>query len=207
MINKDTKIFGSFSNNPGNNGCLFFNEGFKRHNVNAIYKSFFSEDIERTISSVKHLKFSGFSLSMPLKKSVYDYLDEYDESVIKIGASNTVLINNDKLYGYNTDWLGIYNFFYGKDYKHINVIGTGGFASAIMFAFTKLNISFSIISRKDIQNIDDVENQHFINATPKGIKSDKNIILDARPFTDFGKQIFELQAKEQFKLYTGLSYE
>ena len=31
MINKDTQLYGSFSDNPGNNGCNFFNKGFKKH--------------------------------------------------------------------------------------------------------------------------------------------------------------------------------
>lgn len=207
MINKDTKIYGSFSNNPGNNGCQFFNKGFKKHNIDAIYKSFFSDDIEKTITSTKHLNFSGFALSTPLKKKIYDYLDEYDDSVIKIGAANTVLIRNGKLFGFNTDWVGVYNFFKDKNFNHINIIGAGGFASSIMYAFSKLNISFSICGRNDIENVDSVQNEYFINATPVEIKSNKNHILDARPFTDFGKEIFKLQAKEQFKIYTGLDYE
>ena len=38
QINKDTKIYGSFSSNPGNNGCVFFNRKFQENNINAIYK-------------------------------------------------------------------------------------------------------------------------------------------------------------------------
>jgi len=191
MINKDTKLYGSFSDNPGNNGCLFFNEAFKNKNINAIYKSFYSTDIEKTIISVKHLKFSGFALSMPLKIMIYDFLDEYDESVINIGACNTVVIDNDKLYGYNTDWVGVYKFFENKNFNHVNIIGTGGFAKAIMYAFSKLSINFSILSRKDIPFIDDVQHQYFINATPADILSEKNTIIDVR----------------QFKIYTGIDYE
>ena len=75
MINKDTQLYGSFSDNPGNNGCMFFNKGFKKHKIDAIYKSFHSTDIKKTIGSVKHLNFSGFALSMPLKIEVIPYLD------------------------------------------------------------------------------------------------------------------------------------
>ena len=207
MINKDTTLYGSFSNNPGNNGCQFFNTAFEKFGINSIYKSFYSDNIEETIQSVKHLKFGGFALSMPLKISVYDYLDEYDESVINIGSCNTVIVKDGKLHGYNTDWVGVYKFFENKDLKHINIIGTGGFAKSIMYAFSKLNINFSIVSRNDIPNIDIVENQYFINATPIEITSIKNTIIDARPFTDTGKEIFLYQAKEQFKLYTGVDYE
>jgi hypothetical protein len=57
MINKDTQLYGSFSDKPGNNGCMFFNKGFKKHKIDAIYKSFYSIDIKKTIGSVKHLNF------------------------------------------------------------------------------------------------------------------------------------------------------
>lgn len=206
MINKDTRIFGSFSNNPGNNGCMFFNKGFKKHNIDAIYKSFHSTDIKKTIGSVKHLGFSGFALSMPLKTQVLPYLDVLSESVKSIGAANTVLIKDELLWGYNTDYVGVYEFFKDKDLKFVSIIGNGGFSKAIQYAFNMLKIGYVIYNRDEIKNIDEVENQYFINATPADIKSKKNKIIDGRPFTKTGKEIFKYQALEQFKLYTGKDY-
>lgn len=206
MINKDTLLYGSFSDNPGNNGCTFFNSAFQKYNINAIYKSFSSKNIERIVYCTKALPFNGFGLSMPYKKNIVGYLHEYSEDVNKIGSCNTVIVKDEKLYGYNTDWIGIYKYFEDKSFEHINIIGNGGFASSIMYAFSKLKINFSILTRKDIDDIDSVNNQYFINATPAEIISDSNIIFDARPFTEFGKEIFLNQAKEQFKIYTGLEY-
>ncbi len=206
MINKDTQLYGSFSENPGNNGCTFFNEAFNKFNINAIYKSFSANDIQRIVYCTKALPFAGFALSMPFKKNIVGYLNDYNEDVNKIGSCNTVIVKDEKLYGYNTDWIGVYNFFKDKDLNHINVIGSGGFAYSIIYAFSKLNINFSMVMRKDIPDINSVENQYFINATPAEIISDKNIIFDARPFTEVGKEIFTYQAKEQFKIYTGVEY-
>jgi hypothetical protein len=73
--------------------------------------------------------------------------------------------------------------------------------------FLKLNINFSIVSRDDIPNIDDVDSQYFINATPIEIKSSKNKIIDLRPHTEDGKLVSKLQATQQFKIYTGIDYE
>ena len=53
MINKETEIYCSFSSNPGNNGCIFFNSEFKELNMNAIYKSFYSDDIKKSIKILK----------------------------------------------------------------------------------------------------------------------------------------------------------
>ena len=206
MINKDTLLYGSFSDNPGNNGCIFFNDAFQKYNINAIYKSFYSDNIEQTIQAIKHLNFSGFALSKPFKESIMDYLDENDQSILNIKACNTVLNKEGTLHGYNTDWIGVYNFLKTKNLKHINIVGFGGFGKAVKYALDELNISYHIYHRNDINDIDDVDNQYFINATPIKLKSEKNTIFDCRPNTVVGHEIAKLQAIEQFKIYTGLDY-
>lgn len=206
-INKDTKLYGSFSETPGNNGCLFFNTAFESYNINAIYKSFYSNDIKKTIEAVKHLEFSGFALSMPHKINVIPYLNHLDEISHKIGAVNTVINNNGELTGYNTDFFGIIDFFsYINVGKNINIIGNGGFSKAIQYACRKLNIEYKIFERKDIDTIPLITNETFINATPIEIKSIYNRIIDLRPNTFYGKMVAENQAKHQFKLYTGIEY-
>lgn len=207
QINKDTKIYGSFSETPGNNGCIFFNNAFEKYNINAIYKSFYSNDIKKTIEAVKHLKFSGFALSMPHKISVIPHLNHLDEISYKIGAVNTVINNNGELTGYNTDFFGIIDFFsYINIDKNINIIGNGGFSKAIQYACRKLNIEYKIFERKDIDTIPSILNETFINATPIEIKSIYSRIIDLRPNTFYGKMVAENQAKHQFKLYTGIEY-
>ena len=153
-VNKHTKLYGSFSLNPGNNGSMFFNHKFEQDNINAIYKSFYSEDIKDSVFAARILNFSGFAISMPFKTEVLKYVDEIDPIAQIIGAANTVVNNNGHFKAYNTDWIGVFNFFKDKGLEHINIIGTGGFAKAIMYAFTQLDINFSIVNRKNISNID-----------------------------------------------------
>ncbi len=207
QINKDTKLYGSFSETPGNNGCLFFNSAFEKHNINAIYKSFYSNNISDTISSVKHLGFAGFALSMPHKINVIPLLDDMDDVSKTIGAVNTVINNDGKLTGYNTDFFGIIDFFsYINVGKNINIIGNGGFSKAIQYACKQMNIEYKIFERKDIDTISSIINETFINATPIEIKSIYSRIIDLRPHTFYGKMAAEAQAKHQFKLYTGIEY-
>ena len=96
MINKDTQLYGSFSENPGNNGCLFFNDAFQRNNINAIYKSFSAQNVQRIVYCTKALPFAGFALSMPFKKNIVGYLNDYEEEVMKIGSCNTVVVKDEK---------------------------------------------------------------------------------------------------------------
>jgi shikimate dehydrogenase len=205
MINKDTKIYGSFSNNPGNNGCTFFNTEFEKRGINAIYKSFYSTDAELLIKSVKHLNFSGFALSMPLKIEIIQYLDEVDEAALKIGAVNTVVNRDGKLIGYNTDWIGVYNYIKNKKINFLIILGKGGFSKAVQYACKKLDILFIIMKRENWNQLKNID-AYIFNATPADVETN-GYLIDGRPFTEDGKEIAKLQAIEQFKIYTGLDYE
>jgi len=198
MINKDTKIYGSFSNNPGNNGCKFFNALFKSDGYNAIYKSFYSDDIKKSISAALILGFSGFAVSIPFKSEIIQYLDEVDESVQEIGACNTVINKDGILIGYNTDWSGVYKYLQSFDIEDITILGNGGFSKAVQFACKKLGISVKIITRTNWDTIKDVSNTIF-NATPVDVVYEN--LIDGRPHTAEGKMIANLQAIEQYNLY------
>jgi len=208
QINKNTLLYGSFSTNPGNNGTIFFNNAFKLHNVDAIYKSFYSDSIEDTIKSIKHLKFSGIALSMPHKVSVIPLLDSLDEISTRIGAVNTILNINNSLIGYNTDYFGVMQLFKEINIrKSVNIIGNGGFSKAIQCVCEDMDILFNIIGREYEDSLSKCTNELFINATPVDILSETNSILDLRPNTEMGKQVSKYQAIKQFKLYTDIDYE
>lgn len=200
QIDKDTKIYCSFSSNPGNNGCSFFNKKFKENKINAIYKSFYSDNIKKSVEAVKTLRISGFAVSMPFKQEILHYVDKIDFNTSLIGVANTITNHDGYLTAYNTDWIGVYNYFKYNNYNFIHIIGDGGFSKAAQFAFKKLNISFSIINRKEWYRIPELNGVIF-NATPIDIVVN-GILIDGRPFTEQGKKIALLQAEEQFKIYT-----
>jgi shikimate 5-dehydrogenase len=207
-INKDTKLYGSFSENPGNNGCMFFNKAFEKYGIDAIYKSFYSNNIKDTIQAVKHLNFSGFALSMPHKVTVIPYLNELSDAAHTIGAVNTVLNENGKLIGHNTDFTGVCTFFdYHPIGEKVFILGNGGFSRAIRHACGIKGIQYEILERKDVYKIEDLHNETIINATPAEVISHQNKVIDLRPHTHYGKVVAEFQAMDQFKLYTKYDYE
>ena len=199
-INKDTKIYGSFSSNPGNNGCIFFNTKFQENNVNAIYKSFYSDDIRTSVIAAKTLGFGGFAVSMPFKVEVLKYINEVDFPTKVIGAANTIVNNNGFLKAYNTDWLGVYNYLLPNKLKHLYILGNGGFGKAVEYACIQLNIPCRFILRAEWHKVPDLEGTIF-NATPIDVEV-KETLIDGRPFTEAGKAIAALQAEEQYKIYT-----
>lgn len=206
MINKDTKIYCSFSSNPGNNGCIFFNDEFERNGIDAIYKSFYSDDIKKSIEAVKSLGIKGFALSMPFKIEALDYVDEVEESARKIGSINTVVNKDGYLKGYNTDWIGVKKYFETRRFDSIYIIGNGGFSKAVQYTCDVMDIGFEVITRENWNIIEELKDKIIFNATPVDVNTD-NFLVDGRPYTDTGKEIALYQAEEQFKIYTGVEID
>ncbi len=79
---------------------------------------------------MKQRDFCAINVTIPYKETVMPYLDYIDPSAMQIGAVNTVVNKNGKLYGYNTDYFGMKALVSKigleiKD-KKVLVIGTGG---------------------------------------------------------------------------------
>jgi shikimate dehydrogenase len=199
-INKDTKIYGSFSTAPGNNGCIFFNKKFQENNINAIYKSFYSDNIEKAVDAVKTLDFGGFAVSMPFKVEILKYVDEIDHVTKIIGAANTIVNTKGYLRAFNTDGVAIYTYFEDNKPESLTILGNGGFSKAVQYACTYLNIPFTIVARHDFPNVPNLRGIVF-NATPVDVIV-KGTLIDGRPFAEDGKKIALLQAEEQYKIYT-----
>ena len=211
MINKDTKIFCSFSANPGNNGCTFFNTAFQERGIDAIYKSFFSDDLEKAVDAVLHLGISGFALSMPFKVAILNAagwrFKHKEPAVEEIGACNTVTNEDGVLSAFNTDWIGAKKYLERHAFSgRLYILGNGGFSKAVQYACKDLGADFELITRSNWNRIGEISGETLFNATPVDVESPGNIVVDGRPHTDDGKGIALLQAKEQFKIYTGTDY-
>lgn len=81
-------------------------------------------------SFVQSGKLKGFNVTIPYKKDVMEYLDEIDQSALLIGAVNTVVNQNGKLKGYNTDFKGMEYMLERAgitlEGKKVMILGTGG---------------------------------------------------------------------------------
>lgn len=97
------------------------------------------ENLQAAVMGMKAMNFRGFNVTIPHKVDILSYMDELDESARFIGAVNTVVIEHDRLIGYNTDGVG-----YVRSLKeeavstiegmHVVVIGAGGAARGIVYA-------------------------------------------------------------------------
>ncbi|WP_414049853.1 shikimate dehydrogenase [Macrococcus animalis] len=77
----------------------------------------------------------GFNVTIPFKIDIMNYCDEIDTTAQMIGAVNTVLIKNNKWFGYNTDGLGYLLSMqdYLRDDMNVLILGAGGASRAISY--------------------------------------------------------------------------
>tara|TARA_E500000178_G_C16766435_1_gene637144 strand:+ start:129 stop:788 length:660 start_codon:yes stop_codon:yes gene_type:complete len=215
IINKDTLLFGSFSSKAGSVGCKLFNTSFQYHNINAIYKSFSIKNIKDAIISAKCLNFSGFAVSMPFKTEIIQYLDDFDDIVKKTNSCNTVLLKDNKLFGYNTDFMSIKSYLesmYNKDNSLLNlkfyILGNGSYSRTLQMCCKELDIHFEIITRENWNKIDSINDSIIFNCTPvENININKsNKFINCINTTETGNELAKKQASIQYKLYTGKDF-
>jgi shikimate dehydrogenase len=209
-INKDTKIYGSLSENAGSMGCKFFNTAFERHGINSIYKSFSVNNISKALISAQYLGFAGCAISMPFKITAFSLMDEVDEAAKKVGNINTVLMTSNTMTGYNTDYYAALKLInhYNKGFDTIYVLGNGGLAASVKVAATELGLNVENIVRGNWDILYTLKNKFIFNCTPLTITPDlSNTYIDCLVTTESGSMFHTIQAKHQFKLYTGIDYE
>lgn len=116
---------------------LMHNEAFQQLGLDYVYLCF--EVTEDTLAdAVKGLRtcgIRGFNLTMPNKNKIVELLDELSPAAQMIGAVNTVVNENGRLIGYNTDGIGYMQAARDAGYdlagKTMTVMGAGGAATAI----------------------------------------------------------------------------
>lgn len=77
-------------------------------NMVYFYTEVENDHLPDIVNALRYMPFAGFAVTKPNKVEVLKYLDELDPLCERMGASNTVVIQNGKLKGYNTDGIGFY---------------------------------------------------------------------------------------------------
>jgi shikimate dehydrogenase len=115
------------------------NAAFKELELDLVYVAFTitRSELKEAISGAKIFGFKGLNVTMPHKNTVIKYLDETNSTAESIGAVNTILNNNGRLLGFNTDGVGAMKALKenGMSFegKKLLLLGAGGAGKAIAF--------------------------------------------------------------------------
>lgn len=137
-IDGRTGFYALIGSPVGHSGSpVMYNYSFRKTGINDIYLAFDVQlsQTEEAVRALKALGCKGFNVTMPCKTRIAELADELSDAAALIGASNTVVVKNQKLYGHNTDGIGFVRNLWEngvevKD-KVLTVMGTGGAATAI----------------------------------------------------------------------------
>ncbi|HPP87036.1 MAG TPA: shikimate dehydrogenase [bacterium] len=116
---------------------LIHNHLFEIYKLPYYYQSFEIYDLKPAIDFVRSNNLRGVSITIPFKVEVMQYLDEIADLAKNIGAVNTIINENGKLIGDNTDAFGVINSFKVRninlDNKNLVVLGCGGASRAVIY--------------------------------------------------------------------------
>lgn len=137
-IDGRTGFYALIGSPVGHSGSpAMYNYSFQKTGINDIYLAFDVQlsQTEEAVRALKALGCKGFNVTMPCKTRIVELADELSDAAALIGASNTVVVKNQKLYGHNTDGIGFVRNLWEngvevKD-KVLTVMGAGGAATAI----------------------------------------------------------------------------
>ena len=151
---------------------------------------------------MKKKDFCGINVTIPYKQAVIPYLDYIDESAKKIGAVNTVVNREGKLYGYNTDYFGMKALVERigleiKD-KKVLIIGTGGTAKTATAVISDLGareiLYVSHTNAKDAYCYEEIYASH----------TDCEVIFNTSPVGMYPKNEYSPIDLEKFPLLEGV---
>ncbi len=129
---------------------LMHNHVFKKLNFNACYTRIRLEDGDRLRETFFAQKLQGANVTVPHKEAAYKACDEIRGFAKEIGVVNTLVNENGKLIGYNTDADGFLFSIAGfKGIKRVLIIGAGGTAKALAKKFMLEGLEVSVLNRSE----------------------------------------------------------
>ncbi|MEN3185993.1 MAG: shikimate dehydrogenase [Atribacterota bacterium] len=113
------------------------------------------KDLFKAVEAMKTLNVRGFNVTIPHKERICSLLDHLEEEARIVQAVNTVVNEEGRLLGYNTD---IYGFERSMEEerasvkgKNVLLLGAGGVSRAIMFVLRKKEIASLVIANRTPQ--------------------------------------------------------
>nr|WP_104987143.1 shikimate dehydrogenase [Sorangium cellulosum] len=138
------------SRHPVSTGAAMHLAGYRALGLDFTYIPFSVTDVEGATRGMRALGIRGLGVSMPYKQAVIPLLDEIDPVAARIGAVNTIVNDEGRLKGYNTDWIGAVRALEEVAQlggARVLLLGAGGAARAVAFGLAERGASVTVANR------------------------------------------------------------
>ncbi len=143
-------LCGSISRYAVGLGRAMHEAGYQALDLPYRYQPFEIDDVGAALTGMRALGIRGFGVSMPFKLEVLQHLDSIDPLAERIGAVNTVVNDDGRLVGHNTDAWGARRAFEElrpPEGARVLLLGAGGAARAVAFALVEAGARVVIANR------------------------------------------------------------
>lgn len=154
MIQTLPTLCGSVAGSASGLGVKMHNAGYADLGIDFTYVAIGTDELGDVMSAMRHLRMRGLGVSMPFKQEVIGFLDDAGPDVRAIGACNTVVNENGRLVGHNTDWIGAMRSLQEAgvaDFRRALVVGAGGAARAVAYGLRQQGPEVFVAARRPEQ--------------------------------------------------------
>jgi 3-dehydroquinate dehydratase/shikimate dehydrogenase len=164
------------------------NAAFQAKHVNAVFLPCQTSQLADFLTFARQLELHGFAVTMPFKRAVLRALDWVDPLANRIGACNTVAMQQGRWLGWNTDAAAVVEVLTKRlrlAGSRILILGAGGAARAAAYAVRAEGAEVIITARREAtartlargvaaqvvswEGAESLEVDAVINATPVGM--------------------------------------
>ena len=143
---------------------LMHNLAFRGLGFNGCYNRYKLEDGSRLKEKFFSLGLKGINITVPHKEAAYRACDVLDDFAQKVGAVNTIVEREGKLYGYNTDAPGFLRAISELAGKKVLFLGAGGTAQSTAVILREAGYEVTILNRS-VGRLERFETEGFQTAT------------------------------------------
>ncbi len=152
-LNHETRIYGLIGHPIlYSKGHLVHNAAMKDLSYNGVYvkMAVLADELPEVLRYARILGIRGLSVTMPLKEAVLSYLDAIEPQAEKMGAVNTLTIDDQEISGFNTDGpaaVAVLEKITSLQDKKVVILGAGGVAKAIAYSLSQRGARLLIFNR------------------------------------------------------------
>ena len=152
---------------------MLHNYWFDKYKLDATYTIIETEEkeLKNIIQKIRDQKLTGINVTLPFKQKIINQVDKIINDAELTGSVNTILLENEKIIGENTDVFGLQAAYLkeieNSSVKEALVIGAGGVSPSVILSLQKSGVKRITVTNRTKEKCIFLKNRFpYINISP-----------------------------------------